>query len=269
MSPAAATLEEGMGAADTSSKAKEVRTSAQKLLALDHFAALGVARTAGPDEVKKAFIEAVKAWHPDRVPPGLEELRPLFGKIFARLELARATVSDPQRRAKYIEDLARPTGGAATAGEMASAEATLEFRKAEAMLKKHDAVQAEAHLRRAVQLAPGVAEYQVLLVWLQAKPDSTIGRLRELATDLDRLLDRDPQSERAYFYRAQLKKRLDLTKEAMADFARAAELNPNNVDAVREVRLYKMRQEKAAPAAAATVSGGEGVGGFFRKLFKR
>jgi curved DNA-binding protein CbpA len=259
-----------MATADTSAKAKEVRESAQKLLALDHFAALGVGRGAGPDEVKKAFIEAVKAWHPDRVPLGLEELRPLFAKVFARLELARATVSDPQRRAKYIEDLAKPTGGAATAGDMASAEATLEFRKAEAMLKKHDAVQAEAHLRRAVQLAPTIVEYQVLLVWLQAKPDSTIGRLRELVTDLDRLLDRDPQSERAYFYRAQLRKRLDLTKEAMADFARAAELNPSNVDAVREVRLYKMRQEKGAtPAAAAREGGGEGVGGFFRKLFKR
>ncbi len=259
-----------MGTADTSAKAKEVRESAQKLLALDHFAVLGVGRGAGPDEVKKAFLEAVKAWHPDRVPLGLEELRPLFAKVFARLELARATVSEPQRRAKYIEDLAKPTGGAATAGDMASAEATLEFRKAEAMLKKHDAVQAEAHLRRAVQLAPTIVEYQVLLVWLQAKPDSTIGRLRELVTDLDRLLDRDPQSERAYFYRAQLKKRLDLTKEAMADFARAAELNPSNVDAVREVRLYRMRQEKSAtPAAAAREGGGEGVGGFFRKLFKR
>ena len=257
-----------MATADNSARAKEAREGAQKLFALDHFAVLGVGRSAGPDEVKKAFIAAVKAWHPDRVPVGLEELRPLFGKVFARLELARATVSDPQRRAKYIEDLAKPSnGGAATAGDMASAEATLEFRKAEAMLKKHDTAQAEAHLRRAVGLAPTHVEYQVLLVWLQAKPDSTIGRLRELVTDLDRLLDRDPQSERAYFYRAQLKKRLDLTKEAMADFARAAELNPSNVDAVREVRLYKMRQEKAAPAAVA--SDGEGVGGFFRKLFKR
>jgi tetratricopeptide (TPR) repeat protein len=256
-----------MATADTSARTKELRDSAQRLLGLDHFSALGVARTANPDEVKRAFIEAVKAWHPDRVPPGLEELRPLFSKIFARLEVARATLSDPQRRAKYIEDLAKPTGGAASASDMTAAEATLEFRKAEALLKKHDAAQAEVHLRRAVHLAPGNAEYQVLLVWLQAKPDSTIGRLRELVTDLDRLLDRAPESERAYFYRAQLKKRLDLTKEAMADFARAAELNPNNVDAVREVRLHRMRQEKAAPAAAAT--DGEGVGGFFRKLFKR
>lgn len=251
--------------------AQELRERAQKLLALDYFAVLDVSRTATPDDVKKAFIEAAKAWHPDRVPPGLDEVRPLFGKVFARLELARATVSDPDRRARYIAELAKPTT-AATSGDVSAAEAGLEFRKAEALLKKNDAAQAEQHLRRAVQLAPANAEYQVLLVWLQAKPDTSPARLRELVTDLDRLLDRDPRSERAYFYRGQLQKRLDRTKEAMADFARAAELNPSNVDAVREVRIHKMRQERAGagPAADKSEPAGEGgVGGFFKKLFKR
>jgi tetratricopeptide (TPR) repeat protein len=256
--------------ADATTKVKELRDNAQKLLALDYFAVLGVARGASPEEVKKAFIEAAKSWHPDRVPPGLEEVRPLFGKVFARLELARATVSDPQRKARYIDELAR---NAAVAGDTAAAEAKLEFQKAEALLKKNDGAQAEVHLRRAVQLAPQNADYQVLLVWMQAKPDATIGRLRELVTDLDRLLDRVPQSERAYFYRAQLKKRLDLTKESIADFSRAMELNPANVEAAREVRLYRMRQEKASPGGASGASSaskdGDGAVGFFRKLFKR
>ena len=258
-----------MSSADATTKEKELRENAQKLLALDYFAVLGVGRTASPDDVKKAFIEAAKSWHPDRVPPGLETVRPLFGKVFARLELARATVSDPQRRARYIEELAKGPGVAASASEMAAAEAKLEFQKAEVLLKKNDGVQAEVHLRRAVHLAPGNAEYQVLLVWLQAKPDSNAARLRELVTDLDRLLDRVPQSERAYFYRGQLKKRLDLTKEAIADFTRAMELNPANVEAAREVRLHRMRQEKASPGAASAAKDGEGAVGFFRKLFKR
>jgi curved DNA-binding protein CbpA len=244
---------------DQAAKTKELREGAQKLLAVDYFAALGVSRTATPDEVKRAFLETVKSWHPDRIPSGLDELRPLFGKVFARLELARATISDPARRARYIEDLAKPAN--ASASDMSSAEATLEFRKAEGLLKKNDATQAEVHLRRAVQLAPQNAEYQVLLVWLQAKPDSTPAR--------------DPKAERAYLYRGQLRKRLDLQKEAFADFSHAAELNPNNVDAMREVRIYKMRQERGAPGgaakkdAAARSADEGGVGGFFKKLFKR
>ena len=245
-----------------------------KLLSLDYFAALDVPRTATPDEVKKAFIEAVKAWHPDRVPPGLEEVKPLFGKVFARLELARATVSDPERRARYIADLAKPST-AATANDLSSAEAMLEFRKAEGLLKKNDTMNAEQHLRRAVGLAPGNVEYQVLLVWLQARPDATPARLCELVVELDRLLGRDPKAERGYFYRGQLHKRLDRMKEAMADFTKAAELDPRNVDAVREVRIFKMRQERSAPGGAAkkpdapNADAEAGPLGFLKKLFKR
>lgn len=251
-------------------RVKELRESAQKILGVDHFAALGVSRTATPDEVKKAFIETVKAWHPDRVPQGLEEIRPLFAKVFARLELARTTISDPAQRARYIQELAKPET-AATAQDISSAEAGLELRKAEAMLKKNDAGAAERHLRRAVQLAPSNVECQVLLVWLQAKPDSSVERLRELVGDLDRLIARDAASKRAYYFRGMLQKRLDLTKKAMADFARAVELDPHNVDAARELRIYKMRQERTDPAArAATADSSDGgVGGFFRKLFKR
>jgi len=269
-----------MATEDNDPKAKELRDSAQKLLAADYFVALGVSRTASPDEVKKAFIEAAKTWHPDRVPHGLEAIRPLFSKAFTRLELARATVSDPARRARYIEDLSKPgaTGPAATAGDISSAEATLEFRKAEGLLKKNDTTQAEVHLRRALQLAPSNVEYQALLVWLQAKSDTPMERIRELVADLDRLIARDDQSERSYVYRGQLRKRLDLTKEAFADFTRAVELNPKNVDAAREVRIHKMRQDRGAPKGQATAgaaktdaatNGDGGVGGFFRKLFKR
>jgi curved DNA-binding protein CbpA len=264
-----------MGTEDVA-KAKEVREAAQKLLALDYFAALAVARAASPEDVKKAFLVAVTAWHPDRVPKGLEELKPLFAKVFARLELARATLSDPPRRLRYIEDLAKPTT-AASAENVTSAEATLELRKAEAMLKKNDAVQAERHLRRAIGLAPAMVEAQVLLVWLQAKPDSTPDRIRQLVTDLDRLLERDAKNEKAYFFRGSLKKRLEQIDGAAADFTRAATLNPQNVDAAREVRIYKMRQEKAPGAAKkdkerapdSSPEPAEGVGGFFRKLFKR
>lgn len=257
-----------MATAATDSRVKVLREAAQKLLALDHFAALGVSRTATPEEVKKAFIEVVKSWHPDRVPQGLDEVKPLFAKVFARLELARSTISDPTRRARYIEELSKPPA-AATSADLSSAEAALEFRKAEAMLKKHDAKQAENHLRRAIQLAPQNADYVTLHAWLQAKPESTDGRLRELVSELDQVIARDANHERAYFYRAQLRKRLHLLKEAAADFARAADLNPKNVDAVREVRIHKMRQGNAATEALRATEAESGVGGFFRKLFKR
>jgi curved DNA-binding protein CbpA len=248
-------------------RVKSYRERAQELLTLDHFAALGVSRTATPEEVQKAFFEAAKTWHPDRVPADAKDLRPLFIQVFGRLDLARATLADPARRLRYVEDLAKPTKRA-SAGDVAVAEATLEFKKAEALLKKNDAAQAERHLRRAIQLAPTNTTYQAWLVWLQAKPASSHEEVDKLRVDLDKLIARDDRCERAFFFRGQLKKRLGNEKQAHSDFVRASELDPSNIDAQREVRIYTMRQERAAEAAKAPVPS-EGVGGFFRKLFKR
>jgi curved DNA-binding protein CbpA len=252
-------------------KLSEMREAALKLLAADHFAALKVPRSCPTDDVKRAFLEAAKTWHPDRVPTGMEELKPLYAKVFARLEAARSTLTDFQRRERYIQDLAKPSP-AASASDVSTAEAQLELRKAEGLLKKNDAVEAEVHLRRALTLAPANAEVQVLLTWLSAKPDSPTARLEELITALDRITTANPTCERAFFYRGQLRKRVGKTEEAAADFARAASLNPQNLDAVREVRLYKMRQQRGTlsgsntPAQAAPPTE-PGAKGFFKKLF--
>ena len=249
-------------AQDLDARRTELRDAAHKLIAADYFTMLGVARAATPDDVKKAFMESVKTWHPDRIPPGQDELKPLYSKVFARLELARVTLSDSARRTRYIEELTKPSVAASSA-DISMAEATLEFKKGEALLKKNDLAGAEQHLRRSVQLAPTNLEAQVLLVWLQAKPDANQGRLDELEKNLSKLLKDGAPPEKTLFYRGQLRKRLNRLADANADFARVAELDPKHVDATRELRIFKMREEKKSPEKASSEDG------FFKKLFRR
>lgn len=262
-----------MAADDRESELKRHRERAERVLAADHFAALGVARTASPDEINKAFVEAAKAWHPDRVPSSLGELTPLFARVFGRLDIARATLTDAKRRVQYLEELAAPPGKRPASNDTSQAEAALELKKAEVLLKKNDVAQAERHLRRAVQLAPANVIAQALLVWVQVKPASTPEELAKLVAELDRIIRLDERAERAFFFRGQLRKRLGREKEAHADFVRASELDRNNIDAQREVRLYKMRQEKqgaersSSEQKAADASGG--IGGLFQRLFNR
>jgi curved DNA-binding protein CbpA len=253
---------------DRDQDVKARRERAQQLLAQDHFQALGVARTATPEEVQKAFFEAVKTWHPDRLPPGLEELRPLFTQVFGKLDAARATLTDPTRRGRYTDELARPPRRVLPA-DAAAAEASVELKKAEAFLKKNDTATAERHLRRAVQLVPALADAHALLAWIRAKPTSTPDDLKSLVAELDAVITREDSSARARFFRGQLRKRLGLEKEANADFVRACELDPSHIDAQREVRLFRMRAEKSAPPSKADESKDDGIAGFFRKLFKR
>jgi hypothetical protein len=75
-----------------------------------------------------------------------------------------------------------------------------------------------------------------------------------------------------------LHKRNDDGKKAIQDFKKVAEMNPRNLDATREVRLYHMRGGSKAPAPPGTTAPGtsrkpppqpETLGGLFGKLFKK
>ncbi len=234
---------------------KELRDRAAKALQADYFALLGVPRGAGPEMIEQAYVNAARVLHPDR---GTEELRPLLTKAFARLDQARTTLIDPGLRQRYLQELTRP----ASAEQLAGAEAALEYKKGEAFLKKNDHAQAEIHLKRAVGLVPEHVDYRTLLAFAQATPNASLQRVRELVADLDKVLKDKDTHERAHFYRGLLKRRLGSEPDALRDFGRAAELNPNNIDAAREVRIHKMR-------TATAMSSADDKPGFFAKLFKR
>ena len=98
---------------------------------------------------------------------------------------------------------------------------------------------------------------------------------------LDGCILKNANSERAYFWRGMLYKRIDETSKAMKDFKKASELNPRNLDAMREVRLHNIRGGQSKPPPGNSSSGGrpsqkpakpaapETLGGLFGKLFKK
>jgi DnaJ-domain-containing protein 1 len=229
---------------------------------------LGVPVDAPVDAVRAAYFQLAKAWHPDRVPPELADLRPQVVKIFARMNEAYATLADERKRAEYKEQIAA-RGAAGGADEQAIVqrvlEASLAFQKAEIFFKRGDLAQAEPLLLRALELDDTQADYVALLAWVQATkpgapttPEATQTHLRAL----DKAIALGPRCERAYFYRGMLRKRLGEGAKALIDFRTVCELNPRNVDAQREVRLLEMRQAKSVPPES------EG-GGLFGRLFKK
>jgi len=132
-------------------------------------------------------------------------------------------------------------------------DASIEHQKAEVMLKKNDLAAAEGFAKRAALADPEQVEYIALLTWIQAlrrgdPPVVPEGKTSTFYDDLVSILDgvlvKDPMFERALYYRAVLLKRSGKEEKAMRDFKLAVQLNPKNIDAVREVRLNQMRRDK-------------------------
>ncbi|EYF03055.1 J domain-containing protein [Chondromyces apiculatus] len=239
----------------------------------DLFQVLGIAQDAAPDRIRVAYFNLAKQWHPDRLPAELQDVKPLVSRVFARISEAYQTLTDAERRAQYLAGHGPGSSEDEEAKVARAVDAALEFQKAEVLVKKRDLVQAEALARRAAEADPEQPEYITLLAWILALrrgdppafPEGTQSpHFDDLLEKLDAVLMKEPRYERALFYRGSLLKRVGQADRAAADFRLAAEINPKNLDAVREVRLHDMRK-RSAPEPPTPTGGGSIMG----KIFKR
>ncbi|AKU96723.1 PT repeat/DnaJ domain/tetratricopeptide repeat protein [Labilithrix luteola] len=247
----------------------------------DYFQMLGVDRDATAEAVQKAFIQLAKVWHPDRLPAALVDVKEACSKVFSHLTEANATLSDPERRQEYMTLIKE---GGATPDDQAKIQAVVEaatdFQKAEFHLKRNDVNQAYELVKKAWALDPEQADYLAMMTWLEAQKPEFVGRektLEKIAV-LDKCVKMNAHCERAIFWRGMLYKRIDEGARAVKDFKRAADLNPRNLDALREVRLHNMRGGASKPPpgpggsmrpSAKPPAGNETLGGLFGKLFKK
>jgi tetratricopeptide (TPR) repeat protein len=193
------------------------------------------------------------------LPSGFGALARCAQLLFDRLTEANAELSNPVTRLEYnkaVED-----GGGTRAAERMMRnvlDSTLEFQKAEVMMKRRDFTQAMQHMRSALAKNPDDADYHALYAWLlHLMNPIDPAPIDEMLSALDRALKANPNSERAHYYRGVVLKRVKRDREALNNFRKALEINPRNVDAAREVRLAGMRRDSKPPPS-----------GLLSKLFK-
>lgn len=223
---------------------EEILDRAATIDRADYFSMLDLARDATPDEAESSFLALAKRWHPDRLPPDLGPVRDACSRVFGRMSEARATLVNSEHRSRYMQLLAEGSGSPEMQESVAKViEAATNFQKAEVCFRRHDYMQAEALCRKAVEADATQPDYHALLAWLIAlKPENqSPEKTRASIQMLDRAIAMSEKCEKAHFWRGMLFKRLGRADVAVRDFKRAAELNPRNIDAAREVRLYRMR----------------------------
>ena len=209
---------------------------------------LGVDRNAPDAELQAAYYALAKNWHPDRLPAELAQVRDLASKVFARMSEAFETLSDPSKRKRYVDVM---KGGGGTPEEADKIQQILDaasdFQRGEILWRKNDITHAEPYILRAYQADPDQADYAALYAMLQISKRPLDAPVDDLIKLCDAAIDTHERCERAYFCRATLRKRIGKMEAAMSDFRAAYEINPKNLDAAREVRLYEMRRARQSP----------------------
>ncbi len=219
---------------------------------LTHYELLGVPANASGQDVQTAYFALVKKYHPDRLPPQFAALTRAAQALFERVTEANETLNHAERRADYDKQVAGGGGTREAERTMRNVlESALEFQKAEVHLRRREFAQALELVRSALSKNPEEADYHALQAWIlhlmHTGPDAPMD---DILRSLDKALKANPRNERAHYYRGVVLKRLKRDHEAVRHFRAAAELNPHNVDAAREVRLASMRRDSKPPAAS-------------------
>lgn len=261
---------------------KKILERAQAIGSQDYFQMLGIGREASGEAIEKAFFALAKTWHPDRLPARLADVKDACTKVFSQLSKAHETLADDAKRQAYIDQLRDGNGG--SPDEQAKVQAILDaataFQKAEFFLKRNDLPAALEQAETACRLDEDQADYLAMRTWLEIlrTESPTREQILEKIAVLDRCIVLKPNGEKAFFWRGQLYKRVDMAERAVHDFKKVAELNPRNLDAVREVRLYEMRSTRSnkavsdaavRPARASVPPPNETKSSLFGRLFKK
>lgn len=230
---------------------RDVGEAFKALKNADHFKVMGVERNATSEEVKKAYFELAKRFHPDRVAghnfSNPEQTAERFEQVFARVSEAYRVLQDPDQRAAYVAELDSGAIGGDTGGrQRRPQEATLQYKKGMVFLHKKELDQAIKMFQMATDLDPLDPLYATFLAWAryldERKPKAE--REQQAREALEALLKKTPHAETAY-YLGMVLKLAGNEKTALRHFKQATELNPNHNEALREVRLADLRAERS------------------------
>ncbi len=247
----------------TNPKWKEASTHLSRLEHKNYFEMLDLAETASIDDVKAAFPKVAAPWHPDRSP--MPELTSLYDQIFSLYNTAFSTLTDKKAREAYEQTLHGGGGTPAAQKKVAAVLDTVQdVHRAEVAVRRRDYVEAEKLLRRVLAASDDDVTSMLLLAQCLIETDPS-RNAEEVIALMAKVVQATENNDRARFYLGlALKAKSDFGR-ARACFKQALEMNPNNIEASRELRLIDMRIQQRRDEKAAQNS----LGGLFNKLLKK
>ncbi|MEM1413329.1 MAG: DnaJ domain-containing protein [Myxococcota bacterium] len=240
----------------TSARWDEVVAYAESIDRQTYYAMLDVPMSATASDIQKAYFQKVKTWHPDRLPKELEPLRRHAETIFHHLTEAQKTLSDETLSADYRKRV--QDGGGTPESDRRIAlvlDAAMEFQKAEVLLRRKDWNRAETYVDHVLEMMPDEADYLAAKAEIMFRKSGPSGMHAQGMNDLlARALDGNPEHERALMVKAEIALRLGRHREALRLYEQVAERNPKNIDAVRQVRLARMRAGESGSSSGSVAA---------------
>lgn len=206
----------------------------------DHFQILNVSRNARDNEIKQAYHELAKTFHPDRLPKDAPaNVRTLTQEIFGMISTAFNALKDVPSRQGYLRQLE-----IGQAEDLLQAEAI--FEKGKQLLKSGQAKQALECFDLALAKKFARSALNLHRIWAMIRMfeggDKKI-KIRELEASLDEVPPEDRHDGLYFFVKGLFLKCVGTLDQAKSFFDRAIAVDPDFIEARREINVIRLKQE--------------------------
>ncbi|XXF79191.1 J domain-containing protein [Myxococcaceae bacterium GXIMD 01537] len=208
----------------------------------NHFERLGLKQDADGNAVKLAYFKLARQYHPDTLQAGAPaELEKLKADIFAAVGDAYRTLSDDKSRKEYLEELKSGGGGEVDVAAILQAEEL--FRKGTIFVKNRKYPEAVGFFNEAISLNAEEPEFYVWRAYgrFLAAPDKKAAQAAAMREIQDALKKNDRIAPGHYFLGV-IAKTCGDAAGALKHFKRCVELQPDHIDAMREVRMASQKK---------------------------
>jgi len=209
----------------------------------DHYQILGIEKGASGEEIRDSYYKLVKNYHPDVNPNADNDTRLKAEEIFTRITSAYETLSQTDKRQEYDshEELAELKSQAKYIYE-----AEIAFKKGITLLIQRDYVEAEKKIREAIIMNPEEAAYIGAHGWTKyLATDNKSDVFGESVKALERAIKINGKIPENHYYLGCVYKNHNDLKNAEKSFQKAIELEPDYIEAKRELRLINARKTSA------------------------
>jgi len=234
-----------------SAEAEEVRARltalADRMRKQSYFEILGVDETTGEEQLRLAFQKRAAILHPDHYRKTGDAVAQLASEVFAQLNSAYQTLADPRRRSEYVLSQRKGERDAERRRQSEQAlEAEAQFQEGQRLLAQRAYERALEAFGRALELYPQAGEYHSHYGWALhlCHPDQP-DIASEAIEHVRRGIKLAGQRETSYLFMGRLCKTIGRVELAEKMFARAVQLEPGCVEALRELRLINLRRDKS------------------------
>lgn len=232
---------------DDEAKQASLKAMADRFRAQTYFEILGVDASSDATAVESAYVRLAESSHPDRFADASDAVREVAEEVFAHVSRAYETLRDPRSRAKYVLDVRREQRAAESEEKGQKAlEAANQFQRGMALLNARSYEDALARFGRALELNPDEGDYHTHYGWtLHLCHPSNSEMIEEAIEHVRRGIKLASHADRAYLFMGRLFRAIGKPGAAEKMFTRAVQIQPDCVEALRELRLINMRRERS------------------------